>query len=86
VQANRRHQYAAVGDGAVLAIQPAAALATKRDADSKKPENRKSAARKFRNHMRDMQFVFKGTPSTSPYCSWVNEPESRRSCRRTDSR
>jgi hypothetical protein len=31
-------------------------------------------ARKFRNHMRDMLFLFKGTPSTSPYCTWVNEP------------
>jgi hypothetical protein len=32
------------------------------------------AARKFRNHMRDMLFLFKGTPSTSPFCSWVNDP------------
>ena len=32
------------------------------------------AARKFRNHMRDMLFLFKGTPSTSPYCTWVNDP------------
>ncbi|OBH55079.1 HNH endonuclease signature motif containing protein [Mycobacterium sp. E2479] len=31
-------------------------------------------SRKFRNHMRDMLFLFKGTPSTSPYCTWVNEP------------
>jgi len=31
-------------------------------------------ARKFRNHMRDMLFVFKGSPSTSPYCAWVNAP------------
>lgn len=31
-------------------------------------------ARKFRNHMRAMLFVFKGTPSTSPYCSWINDP------------
>ncbi len=31
-------------------------------------------ARKFRNHMRDMLFLFKGTPSTSPFCTWVNEP------------
>lgn len=37
-----------------------------------------TAARKFRNHMRDMLFVFKGAPSTSPFCGWVNdarEPE-----------
>jgi hypothetical protein len=30
--------------------------------------------RKFRNHMRDMLFLFKGTPSTSPLCTWVNDP------------
>ncbi|ORW09067.1 HNH endonuclease signature motif containing protein [Mycobacterium kyorinense] len=30
--------------------------------------------RKFRNHMRDMLFAFKGTPSTSPFCTWVNDP------------
>ncbi|MGV0162707.1 HNH endonuclease signature motif containing protein [Mycobacterium colombiense] len=32
------------------------------------------SSRKFRNHMRDMLFLFKGTPSTSPYCTWVNDP------------
>ena len=32
------------------------------------------AAREFRNHMRDMLFVFKGTPSTSPFCTWINDP------------
>lgn len=32
------------------------------------------AARRFRNHMRDMLFLFKGAPSTSPFCTWVNEP------------
>jgi hypothetical protein len=32
------------------------------------------AARKFRNHMRDMLFLFKGTPSASPFCTWVNDP------------
>ncbi|BCQ09406.1 hypothetical protein JMUB5695_02850 [Mycobacterium heckeshornense] len=31
-------------------------------------------ARKFRNHMRDMLFLFKGEPSTSPFCPWVNDP------------
>jgi len=31
-------------------------------------------ARKFRNHMRDMLVVFKGAPSTSPFCRWVNDP------------
>lgn len=32
------------------------------------------ADRKFRNHMRDMLFLFKGKPSTSSFCTWVNEP------------
>ncbi len=32
------------------------------------------AARKFRNHMRDMLFLFKGKPSTSPLCTWINDP------------
>lgn len=27
-----------------------------------------------RNHMRRMLFLLKGEPSTSPFCSWVNEP------------
>jgi hypothetical protein len=31
-------------------------------------------ARKFRNHMRRMLFLFKGRPSTSPFCAWVNDP------------
>jgi hypothetical protein len=31
--------------------------------------------RKWRNHMRKMRILFKGTePSTSPWCTWVNEP------------
>jgi hypothetical protein len=30
--------------------------------------------RKFRNHMRDVLFAFKGTPSNSPFCRWVNDP------------
>ncbi|OBH03532.1 HNH endonuclease signature motif containing protein [Mycobacterium sp. E3247] len=33
------------------------------------------AARKFRNHMRDMLFLFTGAPSTSPFCTWVNDPK-----------
>ena len=32
------------------------------------------ADRKWRNHMRDMLFVFKGTPSTSPFSTWINDP------------
>jgi hypothetical protein len=31
-------------------------------------------ARKFRNHMRRMLFLFKGKSSTSPFCRWVNDP------------
>jgi hypothetical protein len=31
-------------------------------------------ARMFRNHMRDVLFVFKGAPSSSALCTWVNEP------------
>ncbi|MBO0865276.1 MAG: HNH endonuclease [Mycobacterium sp.] len=36
--------------------------------------DREIAGRKFRNHMRDMLFLFKGAPSTSPFCTWVNDP------------
>jgi hypothetical protein len=36
--------------------------------------NDEIAARKFRNHMRGMLFLYKGTPSTSPYCTWINDP------------
>jgi Domain of unknown function (DUF222) len=32
------------------------------------------ADRKFRNHMRGMPFLFKGRSSTSPFCTWVNDP------------
>ena len=32
------------------------------------------AYRRFRNHMRDMLFVFKGAPSTSPFGTWINDP------------
>ena len=32
------------------------------------------ADRKFRNHMRDNLVLFKGRPSTSPFCTWVNDP------------
>lgn len=34
---------------------------------------REIAARRFRNHMRDMLFIFKGGPSTSPFGTWINE-------------
>ena len=40
----------------------------------KQAREQEIAARKFRNHMRDMLFLFKGKPSTSPYCTWVNDP------------
>ena len=32
------------------------------------------AGRKFRNHMRGMLLLLKGTPSTSPFCTWINDP------------
>jgi hypothetical protein len=33
------------------------------------------ADRQWRNHMRKMKILFKGTePSTSPWCTWVNDP------------
>ena len=32
------------------------------------------AARKFRNHMRDMLFLFKGGASVSPFATWINDP------------
>ena len=33
------------------------------------------ADRKWRNHMRKMLVLFKGSePSTSPRCTWVNDP------------
>ena len=33
------------------------------------------ADRKWRNHMRKMLILFKGAePSTSPWCTWVNDP------------
>lgn len=32
------------------------------------------AARKFRNHLRDMLFLFRGAPRASPFCIWVNDP------------
>ncbi len=36
--------------------------------------NDEISSRRFRNHMRDMLFCFKGKPSTSPFCTWVNDP------------
>jgi hypothetical protein len=30
--------------------------------------------RKWRNNMRDLLLLFKGKPSTSPWCTWVNDP------------
>jgi Domain of unknown function (DUF222) len=45
--------------------------ARRRLEDARKEE---IADRKFRNHMREMLFLFKGKSSTSPFCSWVNDP------------
>ena len=33
--------------------------------------------------MRKTLFVLKGRPSTSPFCTWINEPLNPRSCRPT---
>ncbi|HKV20269.1 MAG TPA: HNH endonuclease signature motif containing protein [Mycobacterium sp.] len=30
--------------------------------------------RKHRNEMREMLFILKGRPSTSPFCAWINDP------------
>ena len=30
--------------------------------------------RKWRNRQRDLLFILKGTPSTSPFCTWINDP------------
>jgi hypothetical protein len=30
--------------------------------------------RKHRNEMRNMLFLLKGRPSTSPFCTWINDP------------
>src|ERR1700675_3803567 len=35
---------------------------------------REIADRKWRNHMRDTRFIFKGEPSTSPFSTWINDP------------
>ena len=35
---------------------------------------REIAYRKDRNRMRKMLFILKGRPSTSPYCTWINDP------------
>jgi hypothetical protein len=33
------------------------------------------ADRQWRNEVRFKLFLFKGTPSTSPWCTWVNDPD-----------
>lgn len=35
---------------------------------------REIADRKWRNRTRKLLFLFKGEPSTSPWCTWVNDP------------
>lgn len=35
---------------------------------------REIADRKWRNRMRHELFLFKGEPTTSPYCRWINDP------------
>jgi hypothetical protein len=48
--------------------------ATRQANELHKARRREIEDRKFRNHMRDMLFLFKGKPSTSPLCTWVNDP------------
>ncbi len=36
--------------------------------------HREIGYRKHRNQMRKMLFLLKGRPSTSPFCTWINEP------------
>ena len=47
------------------------------EAQSRLTEARRQGikARQFRNHMRDMLFAFKDAPSTSPFCTWINDPQ-----------
>jgi hypothetical protein len=47
--------------------QPAKPIATTKRANH-------TGAQIPKPHARDMLFLFKGTPSTSPYCTWVNDP------------
>ncbi len=54
--------------------QPRATARQRSPAPVGEARKQEIAARKFRNHMRGMLFLFKGTPSTSPFCTWVNEP------------
>ena len=55
--------------------QPRAATYKRRTAPASTTARKAEiAAREFRNHMRDMLFLFKGATSASPYAKWVNEP------------
>jgi hypothetical protein len=56
-----------------------AGLAAKRAANAetlrvKQARVREIELRRWRNHVRDRLLLFKGTPSTSPACRWVNDP------------
>ena len=44
------------------------------------------AHRKDRNRMRKTLFLLKGRPSTSPYCTWINDPWNPKNYHPTGSR
>ncbi|MET0900813.1 MAG: HNH endonuclease, partial [Mycobacterium sp.] len=57
-----------------------AAMAAKRAANTETRRINRARAdeiegRRWRNEMRFKLFLFKGTPSTSPFCRWVNDPD-----------
>ena len=54
--------------------QPRAATRQRRTARLDDARKAEIVARKFRNHMRDMLFLFKGAPSASPFATWINDP------------
>jgi hypothetical protein len=61
-------------DATVIWTSPAGRTYRTSPAGVEQARKQEIAARKFRNHMRGMLFLFKGTPSTGPFCTWVNDP------------
>ncbi|CAN5180506.1 HNH endonuclease signature motif containing protein [soil metagenome] len=66
-------------DKARRTAQTRAGLQAKRIANTEVQRTNRARAweiqqRQQRNRMRDTLFLFKGTPSTSPWCTWVNSP------------
>ena len=54
-------------------ITASCVLSTKPGAHCKQPRKREIDDRNL-HEMRDKLAVFKGSPNTSPYCTWVNDP------------